>query len=1137
MDTIEVSRQRAEQLHYAAASCGHDPCQPYLFACAEARRRNLAVECIPKNDVRLHGGRALYDPDALLILHEDSGDAFTNAFFVAHEIGHVEFGGADEFISTSETDPLRSAEVASVGVDRVVDYNRKQRREIQMDLFAREFLLPRSWMRKLHLDGRQTATSIAESCKAPFSVVAQQLFDALLLPPVEIPPPKTIVSRPLNDDQLNAVNHRGLPYLLEAGPGTGKTQTLVARVNSLLSDGVSPEKILVLTFSNKAAGELSERITVQHPEAVSGMWIGTFHAFGLDLIRRFHDRLSLPVEPRLLDRTDAIELLENEYPRLELKHFKNLWDPSEPLNLVLNAISRSNDEVVDATRYRELAESMLKAVDSPERKEAAERCLEVATIFAAYERQKRENGCVDFGDLVSLPVRLCESFPDVREHLANVYEHILVDEFQDVNRSSVRLLTAISKNGQNLWAVGDAKQSIYRFRGASSYNMVRFGRDDFPGGVRGRLSVNYRSVAEVRNTFVQFASSMKVASGTDVNLEAARGELGNPPQHLSVTTDDQEIAAVAEKIKSICQSGHSYRNQAVLCSGNDRLARMAQGLEQLGIPILYLGSLFERGEIKDLLCFLATIVDRRAMGLVRIASMTQFQVSLSDISRILSHLKNNELAPLQWRDELQLIGELTPDGVEALGRVAETLDGFDITAEPWTVVASILLDRTWIAADIAADSDVRARSRGIAIWQFTNFLRKQPPGKGLPIVRLLSRIRHLVLHADERDLRQLPVAAQSIDAVRLMTMHGGKGLEFEAVHIPGLTKASLPRSPNASLAKSIIPPDGLIEGATGSAADATSDAVVEEQECLFFVAISRARDRLFLYCPTETADGKTRPRSPFIDRLGRTISKLNVVPLLQIPASESQRAIPLTIDGEVAFSDHQLALYERCPRRFFYTHILDIGGRRTETAFMKLHVAVQHVVTGISQGSAEMRTLAEVEEHLSVAWQAHGPADHGFSEEYRQIAWQLLRFFLDSASSLKRLPVPQLRLPVAGGEIIITPDEVLTDDAGHIQMRRVRTGHKRAKDEDNLAAAAFHIAATAHSPGCTVQLVYLSDGDMVPVKMTDRVLKNRADSIFAMLSAVKAGQFPMKPSITCPRCPAFFVCGSVPSGPLAKKFS
>jgi superfamily I DNA/RNA helicase len=1104
MDTIEVSRQRAEQLHYAATSCGDDACEPYAFTCTEAKRRNLAVERVPKNDVRLHGARALYDPDALLILHEDTGDAFSNAFYVAHEIGHVEFGGADEFTSTSEADPLRSAEVASIGVDRVVDYNRKQRREIQMDLFAREFLLPRRWMRQLHVDGNKTASSIASQCKAPFSVVAQQLFDSLLLPPVVIPLPKAVVSRPLNEDQRKAVNHRGRPYLLEAGPGTGKTQTLVARVNSLLTDGVSPEKVLVLTFSNKAAGELSERITLQHPEAVSGMWIGTFHAFGLDLVRRFHERLGLPVEPRLIDRTDAIELLENEYPRLELIHFKNLWDPSQPLNLVLNAISRSNDEVVNAARYRELAVTMRKTATTPEENDAAQRSLEVATVFEAYEKAKLEKGCIDFGDLVAMPVRLCDTFQDVREHLANLYEHVFVDEFQDVNRSSIRLLNAITNGGENLWAVGDAKQSIYRFRGASSFNMSRFGRDDFSGGERGRLSINYRSVAEVRDAFLHFASGMQVVNGADCSLEADRGQGGHLPEHRAVGTDDQEIATVAESIEEMRASGHSFRNQAVLCSGNERLGRFAQGLERLGIPVLCLGSLFERPEIKDLLCLLSVVVDRRAMGLLRISAITKYTVSLADVACILSHLKEHEFEPLQWASGLHAIEGLTPEGIESLTRVGELLDGFGITADPWTLLATFLLDRSRLAAEIASDSDIRARSRGIAIWQLMNFLRNQPPGKGLPIVRVLERIRKLVLHADERDLRQLPAAAQSIDAVRLMTMHGSKGLEFEVVHIPGMTAASLPRSPNSLLAQTIIPPDGLIEGAAASGASASRDAMIEEQECLFFVALSRARDRLFLYYPTINSNGSSRPRSPFIARLGDTARARQIVPSVELPPAEGGAPISITIDGSFSFSDHQLALYERCPRRFFYTHILAIGGRRTESAFMRLHVAVQQVVDGISQGTDDSPALAVIEELLSAAWETHGPSDHGYSDDYKRIAWQLIRFFLDSASAMKRLPTPRLRLPIAGGEIIITPDQVLADAAGRIHMRRVRTGHKRSKDEENLAAAAFHIAATAHSPGCTVQLVYLSDGAVTPLSMTSRVLGNRADTISKMLVAVKA---------------------------------
>lgn len=1137
MDANEVSRIAADRLHRQAVAVGHDPCDPYRFVSAEAARRNLVVERLPRGDVRLHGGLALYDPDALLILHEATGDEFTDAFLVAHEIGHAELGGEHQFSATAGADPLRSSDAVPVGVDRVVDYNRKERREVQMDLFAREFLLPRSWLRRLHLEEGATATAISQKSKAPFGVVAQQLFDALLLPAVAPAPERAVAAKPLNPDQLQAVRHREKPYLLEAGPGTGKTQTLVARVHDLLADQIAPENILVLTFSNRAAGELSERITQKTPEASTRMWIGTFHAFGLDLVRRFHDRLGLPVEPRLIDRTDAIELLENDYPRLDLVHFKNLWDPAQPLNLILNAISRANDEVVDSAQYLELSERMLKSAATSEQKSAAQKSIEVGKVFAAYERLKLENGCVDFGDLVSMPVRLCEASPEIREHLTALYHHVLVDEFQDVNRSSIRLLKAITRDGTDLWAVGDAKQSIYRFRGASSFNMRRFGGDDFPGGARGRLTVNYRSVPEVRDAFLRFAADMRVVDGADVALQTDRTATAQFPEYRAVDTDDQEIAAVAEAIEELRAAGHDYRHQAILCSGNERLARMAQGLEQLKVPVLYLGILFERSEIKDLLCLLSIIVDRRAMGLLRVAAMDQFQVDLADVDRVLAFLKDSGEAPLQWTGKLESIKGLTPDGIAGLKRIAQLVQDFPINADPWTVVAAILLDRTRVVADIATQTDVVVRSRGIAIWQFMNFLRAQPVAKGLPIARVLERIRRLVLHADDRELRQLPASAQGIDAVRLMTMHGSKGLEFEVVHIPGLTAASLPRSPAASLARTIVPPDGMIEGATGSAADASKEAILDEQECLFFVALSRARDRLLLYSPTKSANGNARPCSPFIDRLSGTVRLRRTAPAQSIPPAAGEAPLPIELEGPFSFTDYQLALYERCPRRFLYTHVLDIGGRRSETAFMKLHVAVQEVVDLLTQRSGAMPSFDEIEQHLAEVWETRGPVDHGYADEYKRIARQLIRFFIDSGAAMKPLASPQLRFPIAGGEIVIEPDQVLADTAGQVHMRRVRTGHKPFKDEENLAAAAFRIAASAHTPGCTVQLVYLSDASVTPVKMTERVLKNRAESIAAKLAAVKGGYFPLNESMTCPRCPAYFVCGRVPAGALIKKIS
>jgi len=146
----------------------------------------------------------------------------------------------------------------------------------------------------------------------------------------------------LNNKQRDAARHRGVAFLLQAGPGTGKTRTLVARVESLLDDGVDPRRILLLTFSNKAAAEMTERIAQKRPQEAAALWIGTFHGFGLDILRRFNDRCGLPDDPRLMDRTEAVELLENEFPRLGLTHYRNLYDPSQTAAEILSAISRAN---------------------------------------------------------------------------------------------------------------------------------------------------------------------------------------------------------------------------------------------------------------------------------------------------------------------------------------------------------------------------------------------------------------------------------------------------------------------------------------------------------------------------------------------------------------------------------------------------------------------------------------------------------------------------------------------------------------------------------------------------------------------------------------------------------------------------
>ncbi|KMZ11442.1 ATP-dependent DNA helicase pcrA [Candidatus Burkholderia humilis] len=483
------------------------------------------------------------------------------------------------------------------------------------------------------------------------------------------------------------------------------------------------------------------------------------------------------------------------------------------------------------------------------------------------------------------PVLLLERDEAVRTQLQSDYDHVLVDEYQDVNRSSVRLLTALKPTGENLWVVGDAKQSIYHFRGASSFNMARFGREDFPGAVRDSLDINYRSTSEIVGVFSTFAASMSAADGPTA-LEADRGSGNARPEVITVADGLLVTSALVDSIEQFRAAGFRYRDQAVLCRGNDRLSDTAQELERAGVLVLFLGSLFERAEIKDLVAILLLLVEKRAMGLIRTACWPEFAITFEDAVRVFERLRGAEVHPGAWR---QGAPDVTPAGQAALAALSTALDGFDATSQPWTVLATLLLDRTKLAARIASSSSVPDQAQGIAIWQFMNFVQVQLSEQGLPIQRLADRVRRLLRLRDDRDFRQLPTAAQGIDAVRLMTIHGSKGLEFPVVHMVGVNQDSIP---GATRPSKCPPPNGMVTGGEGSPDEIALAAHNEEQECLFYVAMSRARDRLAFYGATSKSNGTSWPLSRFLDRIG-VVSRRPVTPSTILPPAPDVAHIPV----------------------------------------------------------------------------------------------------------------------------------------------------------------------------------------------------------------------------------------------------
>lgn len=1112
---MEAARIKASALHRGLAAKGADCWSPSSLVSALARNEGVRIIPVPKDDPRLEGAEGVWDPESRFVYQLKSGDAFKDAFVAAHELGHAVIGGSSTKAFSRTIDPARAAEDPEIGADRIWDYSRRERKEVTMDLFAREFLMPRSWLRALYMDRQMSVREIASRLGAPFDVVAQQMLDALLLPLPGVVSAQEGPAAGLDASQRTAATHGGSAFLLEAGPGTGKTRTLVARIEHLLDTGARAEEILVLTFSNRAAAELTERIARSRPVEAAAMWIGTFHSFGLDLIRRCNEQLGLPSSPQLLDLSSALDLIEAEFPRLPLSHYRDLYDPTDHIVGLLRAVSRAKDEVVSPTRYRELA-----AATALRDAEEGAKAHEAALFYEAYGGLKARAGAVDFGDLVYLPVTLLESNEEVLATLKNRHRHILVDEYQDVNHASVRLLAALAGNGENLWTVGDARQSIYRFRGASPANMDIF-RRMFPGAESGCLEVNYRSTGPIVAMFNGFSRGMGIGSRAG---PSARADAEGPPPELQVCGDEHdEIEAIAASARAMQAAGHAWRDQAILVKGNDRLAEVARGLEARGVPVLFLGVLFEREEIRHLLSLLSLAHDRHGAALARLAATPDFRMPISDVMDVIDRLKSCDEARRTWAGAGLPSDGLSTAAQSALARLNAIFDDAGGPLTPWLVCARAVLEQTNIARRIAASDSMADCSRGIAIWQFLNYARLHKAKTPWPTTAdFLQRIRRIVRVADERDLRRLPPSAEHIDAVRMMTIHGAKGLEFDVVHLPGLHARGMPGN---SLKPHCTPPDGMVIGSDGlSGKDVIKDGQEDEAKCLFYVALSRAKRRLLMYRRSKSANA-----SRYLDGLASLYRERSVVPTTGLVERTVESAYGVRFETGIAITASKLATYERCPRRFYYTHVLKLGGRREETPYTRMHDAVQHLVNQCRDRRAETAIdRPRFDDLFEEAWNDKGPTDHGYADDYRGMARGLAETLWSHVGGRPRHDSGSIDLRLGCGAIRVEYDEASHDPDGVLHLMRIRTGKSSKSDLEHLDNRLARLATDRLGSQVRFSLVNLADGavrEMPKATDSDRV---KAESA---LAGIAGGRFSQKvESRTCPKCPHYFLCGPSAAG-------
>ncbi|MDE2599059.1 MAG: UvrD-helicase domain-containing protein [Rhodocyclaceae bacterium] len=881
-----------------------------IEAIAHEDAKDFTIETIHPADKLLGGADALLVRQFRQVFVRNDVSSGERAFLIAHEFGHwvlhpQEHDSCHKVIGSN----FQPESGETFGAQKVEAYGARERSELQANIFGRELLLPRSVAKSLFLAGR-TAEQLQVELDLPLELVRQQLLDGLLLPePTEIVSAPKVPITP-TAEQVLAATSKAKVSLVVAGPGTGKTETLLMRVQHLISIGVKPSEMLLLTFSNRAAREMVGRLQMLGVEGVHDIWVGTFHAFGLEFLRKNHERFGLRPQFGVADKMGQIAVLEPHIYGLNLKEFSPLGDPLEWLNKAVQAIQRAKDELAGPDAYAKAVEDSALDTDAS----VVEQQRDIAKLYQCYESNLRKrDSLVDMGDLIMLPaIALTQNYKKFEASVGR-FKHILVDEYQDVNRASAQLVKALENHAESLWVVGDARQAIYRFRGASMRNIVRFG-DDFPKHKTFPLNENRRSYEEIIRVFEHTgrdANPLQMVLPLD-DVRPVRGACGIKPRHIECGSDKVVHGELVENIGRLHSSGLAYRDQVVLANTHSTCGDAASALNAAGIPALYLGDIFQRLEIKDLLAILQLFVDRSGSGLLRVSKLPGLEIPVEDVNSLLVWCKANRPDALSW---LTSPPPVSPAGQLAIQHWANVFDGLTSASSPWEVACTLLLDRTSILRPYLEGDGILDITRRLALWQFIYYLRVPDGGSVYQTVGgFLTRLRRRLRIGDDRELRIPPPEADAIDAVAVMTIHGSKGLEFEAVHLVDIDA----RHFSASVDTELVPRSLLKAVASPSA----SSNFEEQTEALnkLYVALSRARKHLVLY---ESKEGYNAACVGAISQAAHLFETVQGAKIARVAPQFKKAEQPALPPQHYDLSG--FLTYRVCARRYYYDFVKELS--------------------------------------------------------------------------------------------------------------------------------------------------------------------------------------------------------------------
>lgn len=962
----------------------------------------------------------------------------------------------------------------------------------------------------------------------------------------------------LNEAQKQAVTHTDGPLLIVAGAGTGKTTVVTHRVAWLIDQKLAkPSEILCLTFNKKAAAELEERIDRLLPYGYVDIWVMNFHVFAERILRDHAIEIGLASDFKLLDETGQWLFVYKHFDQFPVKLYKPFGSPGKFIKDLLQHFSRLKDESISAEAYVEHTENV-KLDDDQE----TQRSQELSECYHVYQRLLRENHCVDFGDLIMYLKVLFEKRPALLERLRTQFKYVLVDEFQDTNWAQYAFVKLLAQPKNNITVVGDDDQSIYQFRGASLSNILGFHKD-FPQCKQIVLTENYRSsqnILDLSYTFIQHNNPNRLEY--QLQQEASKDGLSTISkqlrssvkesgviEHLHAYDEQEEARIVIDKMLSLREADAQvgWGDFAILVRANGHADIFLQQLTLANIPYQFMASdgLFSKPVVLDVISFFKAI-DRytESRALYRLLILPTIDVSNEDLVKLLDYADEGGHSLHEALKQSSAIG-ISEEGKQKVDKVLALLGKHAQLARRSSVseVAMAFIEDYGLKQYIETLDPISQQDHYNLLNQFWKLMRTFETEEDDKSVHAFLEFLELTRTAG--DSGSLPIDVEAgPDTVKIMTIHGSKGLEFPYVFVVNLVDRRFPSQKR----KDALPiPVAFVKQSL-----TTGDAHMEEERRLCYVAMTRAKRGLFFTSAEDYGGARAKKQSRFLQELGfepkQAVQKNSGLPVFgQSWGRSAEVAKAQTMNYQSLlpkkFSFSQLQTFDQCPWRYRYTYILKIPKRGTHTQSFgsSLHKTLEKFFKAAldraqasqaglfakprEQDAGAPPSLPELLTMFEESWIDKWYKDDKQKEEYRELGRTILReFYRRHDGQWPKVQAAEQRFSIKFGPFSFggSIDRVDTGEKGaHIIDYKSSKSPKTLSSAQKEQLVLYQIAVeeAMQQPVESLTLYYLTDNKPMTFTATEKQKDKQRLKTIKLLEAIQTSDFAPDGSVEkCLRC-------------------